>query len=69
MRERERERERESINNSLRARSIRKTYQPTFYHLGECATYQPALDQSDGPIQTVIVQMITYWCPFLSTAF
>ena len=44
-----------SINNSLRARSIRKTYQPAFFHLGECANYQPA-DQSDWPIQTVIVQ-------------
>ena len=45
-----------SINNSLRARSISKTYQPAFFHLGECATYQPAIDQSDWPIQTVIVQ-------------
>ena len=45
-----------SINNSLRARSIRKTYQPAFFHLGECATYQPAIDQSDWPIQTVVVQ-------------
>ena len=47
-----------SINNSLRARSISKTYQPAFFHLGECATYQPAIDQSDWPIQTVIVQVI-----------
>ena len=45
-----------SINNSLRARSISKTYQPAFFHLGECATYQPAIDQSDWPIQKVIVQ-------------
>ena len=43
-------------NNRLRARSISKTYQPAFFHLGECATYQPAIDQSDRPIQTVIVQ-------------
>ena len=41
---------------SLRARSISKTYQPAFFHLGECATYQPAIDKSDWPIQTVIVQ-------------
>ena len=44
-----------SISNSLRARSISKTYQAAFFHLGECATYQPAIDQSDWPIQTVIV--------------
>ena len=30
---------------------------PAFFHLGECATYQSAvIDQSDWPIQTVIVQ-------------
>ena len=46
-----------SINNSLRARSISKTYQPALFHLGECASYQPAIDQSDWPIQTVIVQL------------
>ena len=45
-----------SINNSLRASSISKTYQPAFFHIGEHATYQPAIDQSDWPIQTVIVQ-------------
>ena len=33
---------------SLRARLISKTYQPAFFHLGECATYQPAID---WPIQ------------------
>ena len=42
----------EKSSNSLRARSIRKTYQPAFIHLGECATYQPAIDQSDWPIPT-----------------
>ena len=41
------------ISNSLRARSISKNL---FFHLGECATYQPAIDQSDWPIQTVMVQ-------------
>ena len=35
------------------ARSISKTYQPAFFHLGECAAYQPGIDQSDWPIQTV----------------
>ena len=46
--------------NSLRARSIRKTYQPAFFSpRSECATYQPAIDQSDWPIQTVIVQVLT----------
>ena len=34
------------------------TYQPAFFHLGECATYQPAIDQSDWPIQTAIVQVL-----------
>ena len=48
-----------SINNSLRARSICKTYQPAFFHLGDCATYQPAIDQSDWPIQTVMVQVLS----------
>ena len=38
-------------NNSLRARLIKKI----FFH--ECATYQPAIDQSDRSIQTVIVQV------------
>ena len=42
------------INNSLRARLISKTYEPAFFHIGECATYQPAIDQSNWPIQTVI---------------
>ena len=45
-----------SISNSLRVRLIRKTYQPAFFHLGECAIYEPAIDQSDWPIQTVMVQ-------------
>ena len=40
-----------SINNSPRARSIFKTYKPP---LGECATYQPAIDQSDWPIQVIV---------------
>ena len=38
----------------LRARLIRKTYQPAFFHLGECATYQPAIDQSDWPSHSTI---------------
>ena len=46
------------INISLRARSICKTYQPAFFHLGGCATYQPAIDQSDWTIQTVIYSTI-----------
>ena len=45
-----------SINNSLRARSIKKI----LIHLGECAIYPPAIDQSDWPIQTVIVQVYAY---------
>ena len=40
------------VDNSLRARSI--IINLHFFHLGECATYQPAID---WPIQTVIVQM------------
>ena len=34
--------------------SLDETYQPVFFHLGECATYQPAINQSDWPVQTVI---------------
>ena len=33
--------------------SLRAINQPAFFHLGECAT---AIEQSDWPIQTVIVQ-------------
>ena len=57
------------IYNSLRARSISRTYQPAFFHLAECATY---IDQSDWPIQTVIVQVCFTHCnsaepPFQNT--
>ena len=45
-----------SINNSLRARLIRKLINLHFFHLGECATYEPAIDQSDWPT-VVIVQL------------
>ena len=38
--------------------SVSKTYQPAFFHLGECTTYQHAIDQSDWPIQTVIASTI-----------